>query len=231
MVDMNSTEVANAPPGRFSEETDEVLLLYMAEQESNRVDARDAWEEFYRRHVKYVLWICRRACESRLDEDEMNEVVVDTFRKAYISAATYKVGNLQDPDVIRRKVRAWLGVVAKHSTIDCLRGRRDDEAIQIDPEEWNRIDGNRECQISNDTRIVRKLMAETLDERERAVLWATYLHYDPDKQHQRLPNEVVHDLCARFGTTPANLRRIRKTASGKIRDALEAAGYRDCRNS
>lgn len=231
MVDNTSKKSRQRQCREFAEDTDEELLLYMADQKKNPTEARGAWEEFYYRHAEYVLCICRRVCKGMFDDDMVNSIMVDTFIKAYSSADTYELGNQQQADKIRWRVRSWLGVIAKHATFDVLRGQRDFGPIQIEPEEWERIDGDQKGPISKDTKTVRKMMEQVLDDRERDVLRTTYMYYDPDKENQRLPNDVVDNLCQCFRTTPANLRRIRKKATGKIKEALIATGYKNHKSS
>lgn len=211
----------------FAEDTDEVLILYMAEQEKNTAEARGAWEELYRRHASYVLGICRQVCDGMLDDDKINGIMVETFLKAYLSARTYEFSSQQLADKIRRRVRAWLGVIAKHATIDVIRGQRNSGAFQLEPEEWEQIDSNQKCPVSKDTKIVRKLMEQVLDDRERAELQATYMYYKPNKENQRLPDDIIEQLCKCFCTTPANLRRIRKKATEKMKEVLIATGYKN----
>ena len=107
----------------------------------------------------------------------INGIMVETFLKVYLSANTYEFSNEQAVDKIRRRVRAWLGVIAKHATIDVLRGQQNSGAIQLEPEEWEHIDSNKQHSVSKDTKIVQELMDQVLDERERAVLRMTYKYY------------------------------------------------------
>ena len=211
----------------FAEDTDEVLILYMADQEKNPAEARGAWEEFYRRHAGYVFGICRQVCDGMLDHHTINGIMVEIFQKTYLSAHTYKINSQQSADKIRRRVRAWLGVIAKHATIDVLRGQRNSGAFQLEPEEWEQIDSNQKCPVSKDTKIVQKLMEQVLDDRERAVLRTTYMYYKPNKENQRLPDNIIEQLCKCLCTTPANLRRIRKKATEKMKEALIATGYKN----
>jgi RNA polymerase sigma factor (sigma-70 family) len=227
MVDNMSEKDIQSQYKGFAEDTDEELILYMADQEKNPAEARGAWEEFYRRHARYVLGICRQVCNGMLDHDKINGIMVDTFQKAYLSANTYKLSSQQSADKIRRRVRAWLGVIAKHATIDVLRGQRDSVALQLEPEDWKQIDSNQNCPVSKDTEIVQKLMEQVLDERERVVLRTTYVYYKPGKENQRLPDDVVEQLCRSFCTTPENLRRIRKKATEKMKKALIETGYKN----
>lgn len=227
MVDNMTEKSIQSQHKGFAEDTDEELILYMSDKDKNPVEARGALEEFYRRHANYVLGICQQACKGMLDDDLINGIMVDTFQKVYLSANTYELSSQQPDDKIRRCVRAWLGVIAKHATIDVLHGQRDSAALQLELKERKKFDSNQKCSVSKDTKIVRKLMEQVLDERERSVLRATYMYYKPDKDNQRLPDDVVDQLCRFFLTTPENLRRIRKIATEKMKKALIETGYKN----
>ena len=223
----NIQNILDMPSKGIIDDGDEELLLFMSEREANPEDARLAWEEFYRRHAKYVLYICRKVLRDIFDENMINGVLMETFMKVYLSAHTYQLGNEQETEKVRHRVRAWLGVIARNVAFDTIRGKNDPEAIQIEPEDWDQLGGAQENTISKDTKIVRDLMDRILDERERAILQATYLYYNPNKENQRLPNNVANELCEYFATTPANLRRIRKNATEKIEEVLIAHGYKN----
>jgi hypothetical protein len=48
------------------------------------------------------------------------------------------------------------------------------------------------------------------------VVQVTAQWYQPDRDHQRLPNDVAADLAASLQTTPENIRQIRRRALKKI---------------
>lgn len=220
------TESSSRQRSPFADDTDEDLLGYMAEKESDPYGARQAWEEFYNRHCAYVRHICYRVCHGRLDDGEIMDIVIDTFRKVFErGAATYRTQTGQTPGQIQRRVRAWLGVVARNATRDILQGRRGDPAIQIEQEEWQYIRGGQEVRGGEDMTQVRAIMEDVLSERELLVLWATYKWYKLGEKNQRLPAGVVADLCEQFQTTPENLRKIRQRATRKVKEALLVAGY------
>lgn len=226
MVIENITGTLGEVPRKIANDGDEELLLYISERATNPDDARLAWEEFYRRHSEYVLYICRRTWGKVLDEDSIESIHMETFTKVFLSADTYILSDAPTgEDVIRRRVRAWLGTIAKNATIDFLRNRRDTQLHHYSPDKLDQVERVQGTADSDDTKVVRELMSQVLDERERAVLQATYAHYDPDKENQRLPNDVVTELCIYFSTTPANIRRVRKNATEKIKEALMQIGY------
>lgn len=214
-------------PGKIANDSDEELLLYISDRTTNPDDARLAWEEFYRRHAGYVLYICRRTWGKVLDEESIESIHMETFTKVFLSADTYVLNDATaGEDIIRRRIRAWLGTIAKNATIDFLRNRRSTQLSHYSPDKLDQMECAPDAPVSDETKIVREVMSQVLDEQERAILQATYAHYNPDKEYQRLPNEVVTELCIHFGTTPANIRRVRKNATEKIKQALMQIGYR-----
>ena len=62
----------------------------------------------------------------------------------------------------------------------------------------------------------------SLTEREQLVIRTTFQWYRPEKAHQRLPNDVAGELAETLGTTPENLRQIRRRAMRKIADFVRA---------
>jgi len=58
------------------------------------------------------------------------------------------------------------------------------------------------------------------------VIRVTFQWYQPDREHQRLPNQVAKDLADTLGTTPENLRQIRHRALRKIEAHLRQ--HADC---
>jgi hypothetical protein len=60
----------------------------------------------------------------------------------------------------------------------------------------------------------------SLPKREQMVVRVTMQWYQPDKQHQRLPNDVAADLARTLRTTPENIRQIRRRALKRIETYL-----------
>jgi DNA-directed RNA polymerase sigma subunit (sigma70/sigma32) len=63
-------------------------------------------------------------------------------------------------------------------------------------------------------------MDEALDERERDVLRVTFHWHDPERDHQKLPEEAVEELARRWNLKPDNIRQIRRRALQKLKAAL-----------
>jgi len=213
------------PGADLVDETDADLVVYMAMADDDPHGARAAWAEFYRRHVAYVYAVNLRAYAHLLGgEPGVCDLVSDTFRQAYEHAAKFDPGGVTDPDAMRRRVRAWLGWIARSLARTALRARGRLPTRLLDPSQWHPVADTDPPPVGPDPRIqrVRDAMA-LLTEREQIVIRVTFQWYQPDKAHQRLPNDVAADLARTLGTTPENLRQIRRRALGKIQAMLASA--------
>ena len=77
----------------FGGETDADLMAYMAMADQDPSAARDAWGEFYRRHVQYLYAMCDRAYGEVLGgEAGAGDIVAETFRRAFRAAGRFDAG-------------------------------------------------------------------------------------------------------------------------------------------
>jgi len=104
-----------------------------------------------------------------------------------------------------------------------LRGR---EGIREVPLDENELGSEPEhVQSSSVTLANRQLLDEAIDslsEREQIVLRTTFQYYQPGKQNQHLPHDVVEDLAESLKTTSDNVRQIRSRALRKINQYIKS---------
>lgn len=203
-------------------ETDEDLLVMMTWRDTDPEEAREAWAEFYNRHIGYIYAVCERVCQGLLSPDAIKDTAVDTFVKLYEGAAArYEPGDALSPDDGRRRVLGWLGVVAENVTRDRLRGRRDGTASKnIDWECWKSVEELPSVVESKDTAVVRAAMQEVLTDRECHVLRVYFQYFDPDNPSARLPSDILQELAEQLNTTHVNLRKIKERAINKLKQKL-----------
>src|SRR5882762_7691323 len=117
-------------PKAFGTDTDEDLLAYMAMQGEDRPGAEEAFTEFYRRHKRYLSYICR-AYQGTLREDGVSSLVQDTFLRVYQKAHKYKP-NPSSCDDSSRRVKAWMGRIARNIFLSQLRHSQNQEELPDD---------------------------------------------------------------------------------------------------
>lgn len=213
--------VHNAGPRPdLSDETDDDLVVYMTWKQDDPAVACEAWAEFYRRHVGYLFGVCYKAFGKTLKtKDRITDLVTDVFKRVYEHADSFKLSGLTDRDAMRKRVRAWLGTIARRVFLDGLPPENAPPAeCQLEQDHWQNIaqpDGV-DKPDSELIAVVKNAMQKCLTEREQEVLRVTLHWYDPGSEHQRLPNDVAAELARRLGTTPENLRKIRERAIAKM---------------
>ncbi len=203
---------------------DAELLARMARADADELRARQAWGEFYSRHAGYLRAVGMRAYAQMLGgPDGVGDLLSETFALAYRRAGTFRTDGITDPDRLRRRARAWLGWIARRVVQDALRGRGGVRETHLRAEHWQQVarDESRQPVESADVRRVREALLH-LAPREQWVLRVTFQYYQPDRDHQRLPNDVCADLTRTLRTTPENLRQIRKRALAKLARRLQA---------
>ncbi len=213
-------------------ETDADLLAYMAMAGQEPECARAAWEAFYRRHVGYLRRACLRAYGDLLGgEAGAADLTAEVLRIAYEHAGKFDPAGIACPQRLRLRARAWLGWIARRCVQEMLRSRGRLPTRSLELGSWQQVpapDRPAGTPSSKSELVARALAA--LGEREQLVIRVTFQWYQPGKAHQRLPNKVAAELAETLGTTPENLRQIRRRALAKIErylrghDAGEAMG-------
>jgi DNA-directed RNA polymerase specialized sigma24 family protein len=212
---------AGGRPLNLAAASDGDLLALMGRKEDTDL-ARAAWGAFYSRHVTFLSYVCSRAYGRRLGTHGVEDLVADTFRRAYTHGApTYQSDVLESSEVQLRRVQGWLTTIAEHLACEILAGSNL-ERTHFEQEEWQNVPEKAHETVPEITADVRHVMQSILTEREADVLWTTLHWHDPTKEHQKLPEAVLSNLAKRWKTTPDNIRQIRSRALRKLKDALES---------
>jgi RNA polymerase sigma factor (sigma-70 family) len=207
-------------PARAS---DADLLGRIAQRASDPKRARAAEAEFYERHAGYLFDVLTRRVRGplALTGREVEDLVQETFFRAFERAHTFTRGEARGSDELSRRTRAWLGRIAQNLLADWLSGVREVAASPYLDTLSEPDDVEPPSSRSPRIQLVRAALDE-LDERERDVLRVAALYHRAGETHQRLPNEVSQELARRWQTTSENVRAIRSRATKKVRQFLEA---------
>lgn len=83
MSEVKTTPVSPARPAvDLSEESDYDLLEMMNWKESDPDVAREAWAEFYRRHIRYLYFVCLRHTRGLAGGWAAEDLAEDTIKRA-----------------------------------------------------------------------------------------------------------------------------------------------------
>jgi len=209
----------------FSGDSDYDLLEMMTWHKEDRDSAREAWAEFYRRHIEYMYGVCWKSLYGVGGVAAARDLAQETFRRVFESgAATFKRSPSSDPQASRVHVRAWLGRIAANIAKSAYRNRKETDGIQIEQEQWQDVAGRDPPEDSPQVKRLVKIMERILTDRERDILRTTFHWYKPGEDHQRVPDDVMSDLARRWDATPENIRQIRVRALRKLKEAVAAEG-------
>lgn len=207
----------------FSSATDTDLFEWMAMGDSCIADAHAAFAEFYGRHSRYLFAQCARRYAG-----EAEDIVADTFRRVYETAAQFDrtaLADLSDTTAARRLVRAWVGQIVRWVAADHF-ANRDRHGVTVTPERISSLPDNRCADPTNpagDSELVTEVrkVVGTLPEREQAIVWVLAHSWSPELGRLRWTQEDLDAIGERFDLTRENIRQIRSRLVRRLRPLLE----------
>ncbi len=205
---------------------DAELLKNIAFAQGDYADpvAREAFSEFYQRHAAWLYGRLRRTNAYGLlrSMDAIQDVVQETFYRAYKGANTFDPKLIIDPSRLEGLVRGWLGGIANRVIADMLKRSEPDVVKFVRPEPrqtaWRYATG----EPVPDSVVVKALQKELqkLSPLQRDILATDGLYYQPDMNYQRLPNGVAKKLAEKHSTSSANIRQVRRRTMSVLRKKL-----------
>ena len=232
--------VATEPSARAAESDEDLLTDVAAGDPAERDLAASA---FFGRYARAVYGYALRRYGHTLGEVGAEDLVQWTFERAFKSAETYDARGITDPDHLRARTFRWLtriadGVfndwlkstdeatplqlqhVGAKSTYGALHGELADLGGAAQPPSGDGTSHEDEepdpLLSSPEGRLLRAAL-DQLSQREREVLDLTY-RYHVDDRPLEIDEADLSALCERWGTTPQNVRTIRRRALKKVRE-------------
>jgi len=151
------------------------------------------------------------------------DLAAEAFRAAFQNARKFDPAGIADGERLRLRARAWLGWIARRLVQDILRGRSRLPTKGLEMGHWQQVAAaDRPPRTPSAKEQAAREAIGSLTQREQLVIRTTFQWYRPEKAHQRLPNDVAAELAETLGTTPENLRQIRRRAMRKIADFVRA---------
>ena len=220
---------SSLPKTKFCDEKDDDLLIWMSLKGEDFLGAREAFNEFYIRHVGYLYGVSlRRYHMVAGGEPGVKDLVQDTFHKVFERAHTFQKSDSEEPTQQTWRVRAWLGRIAENLLRDRLRKHKHESIVDPhelpenpDTDNWGSSEPNIDEEPNAQRLAAVRQALESLTERERQVLLVTYEYFQEGKEHQRLPNAVAAKLADDWNTKPENIRAIRSRALKKVKAYID----------
>lgn len=203
----------------ISQETDEDLLIYMSMKDDDPFTAKTAFNELHHRHAKYLYNILIKQYPGLLRSEEIDDLLQETFLRVYEKANTFKSTGAKSVKESEAHVRAWIGRIAINIHRDRYRRNKKSNEEHSEDIEWEDIP-NRPGSVNIKTeekQIIEKAL-DTLPERDKAIILASFQYYDFEDGDFKIPKEELNALCDRFQTTRDNIRQIRKRSLQKIKE-------------
>lgn len=197
--------------------SDDELFADMSNFENESEQAKLAWQEFYRRHHKYLWKCCVLQCQKLKEEDYLQiakDLFQTTMHKVYVKAYTYK-------PQINSSVKAWLSRIAQNEFHDYLK-KYHLKFIKGDiPELEDSVEDVDDSVASSnivDLKLDKlKSLLSILTEKEYKILMVCMTYYQIDNPNAHLPDFVIDELCAEFEISPATIRQIKRRAILKLK--------------
>jgi RNA polymerase sigma factor (sigma-70 family) len=204
----------------MDERSDGQLFATIASGDAGAV--RTAQQELYQRHVRYLFGALQRQQPKllKLAGLSADDVVQDTFQRAFDRASTFEVAQGVDDERARRRTRAWLGRIAQNLIADAFRRFREVSASPYLEQLAVPAPDDAPPSSRPDLEPMRQALA-SLSDREQDILRVSALYYKAEGS-ERLPNAVSAELSKRWATSNDNIRAIRSRAMKKLRRAMIA---------
>jgi RNA polymerase sigma factor (sigma-70 family) len=195
------------------------LIRRMADHGPDSSEAREAWSLFYIRHYQFVDRVCTYRHGYLLGSAGVNDLVQDTFINAFNGAHTFDHAEQCGAPEQELKCRGWLVAIAHNLVRDRYRGQPEIRLIDdADLELAGLPDGNPDQVRAPESERLRLLKSGLglLSDAEQTVLRATMLWWQPDREHQRMPESAMKQLSKETGKSPDTIRQMRLRALRKL---------------
>ncbi len=200
----------------LSKKMDGELLMLVAQRHSGW---EHAFRVFYERHCGYLFYICNRKYCHELDAHAVENLVQNTFIRAFEKAHTFRADDTLSPDDSLKRTRGWLRRIAANLLRDSYRHNTSIPTEPLTDAHISMLAENhpQDSEDSEKMKLIKDAL-NTLTEREQDIIRTVYQWYEPGKN---LPAHVIEELTQRYNTTPENIRQILSRARKKVREFIK----------
>jgi DNA-directed RNA polymerase specialized sigma24 family protein len=211
--------------------TDADLLAVMADGTYFSPSAKAALGELFSRHAGYLYAVVRRSYGAVLDEDDIVDVVTDSFLRA--AGWAYRLHRPSEvkarfsadtPDGVRRRMLGWFGRIAERLVMSKL-SRRAVSASNLAQylAQYSEAEETPVASGSVNLRILRAALS-ALSSEERDALTVSLPWYDVATSQFQLPRGEAASIARHLGVSPDLFRQRRHRALKHLREYFRQSG-------
>lgn len=211
---------------------DDELILRIRQKSDDPKLADEAFVILYERHHQ-LLYKTLESLDYRLVGFGLDaaDIVEETFKKVWDGAtSSFNSGSYDKPDSRFVHVQFWLQSIAKNLVKEVL--RKPNSMLPIDPSGGNELlfgsffeDFDIEAQESgkDPCEWLHQLVANTLSEKERAIVWFKVAFYDPVTGKSEPPKDELEDFFRDWKMKQPAFRKAYSRALEKLANAASSS--------
>ena len=207
----------------YADESVQSILIALSYRDQYPEEYKLAFLALHGRYMKFLYAACRQACKFFSNSSELaQEIAGNVFLIACERAVEFEPREDLDEEAEFKKwlielIKMQLKLFTSHNPERKSFSSVDE--LQTEPEatrdEHDDLDTLKEADYPISKESVREVL-ESLKPRDRDIVMAYLTHVHRKNAH--LPDEVMQDLCIRYGTTSMNVRKIKQRIFKKIRE-------------
>lgn len=202
---------------------DLVRHVHQASADLDAPSAQIVFTAFYHRYFRYLMTVVGNSLQLVRDPSAIQEIVDDALAAFFRTSAKFDLSHARDPAGCDLLVRTYLGRLAKwkanhaRSFQNSFSASVPDIAAIEAHLQANTNEGQGESSPPASSVEQVTLWLASLPERDCDVIRTYFLDDHPGQKSGRLPDGVATDLAERHGTTPENIRQIKRRLILEIR--------------
>lgn len=210
----------------------EAELLGLAAK-SGVLGSRDAWDALYLRHRRYFFAVVSRTYGRFLPRDDVTDLVVDTFTKAFEWASKQndpaqltRRFSADTADGTRRIVLAWLATIAERQFRDRFRAAATEaDDFRTFGEQWVSAQVHPASRLAPQAVIALREALSMLQPDDAEALRVSLPWYDLHTRSFNFPKNEAGRVAKLLGISADALRQRRYRALQRIKALMLKAGF------
>lgn len=207
-------------------EHDAILLSIIALKAKSPVESNSAFNAFYIKYSTDLYNYIEVHCKKHKNWKQISkEVFCATIDKVYRYCGSFNTEGVSDPIIIEKKIKGWLGRIAKNEYLSLLANnkqeREDQSAYLAEVKIARGVTSGNPVKTSAAAKILNESLRQ-LTERDREILLASYEFRADGK---KLTTQMTANICQRFGVTEISRRQIVSRSKRKVIEYIVSKGF------